>query len=169
MKIRILLGLVLIALCVICTGCLTEPAYQNPNTQEVITPAEKEALPPEAATLYQPVSVAVIDPAVATTVDAGLSTATVVATSLADIYPPAASVLAVLGILGTCWQNLKKRKVVVEKDEVITAFNKVKLGAQITAENIETTIKPIKEVWDDFKAKQSAASANTDATMPDKV
>ena len=103
-------------------------------------------------------------PAVVAQVEGGLEAASSTLQVVKPLIPEpfATGSIAIIGGLAALWQLISKRK-------TITVLDRVKLGAQITADSVDTIIKPSIEVWEKFKARQKSESSNTNAIMPDQL
>ena len=160
MKTKVLLMVLLLA----GGGCLTEPAYWNQVDDVVVTPVEFKQLPPEEQVKYEPVEIQQIDPDVAIKVDAGI-TATQGAVQVIKPFIPepfATGAVAILGGLASLWMTIKQVK-------TKNILDRVKLGAVITAQSIDTVVRPTAEMMNTFRERQKSKSANTNAIMPDEI
>jgi len=154
MKMSILLLAILLV-----AGCTTTASWFKPSTNETITPEQHQQLPPEQQAEYVPVEVSTISPEAKAKGDAAAVVAQGVGTAIDPVLP---GIGALIAALVAVWQtvSLSKTKNVLDR---------VKLGAQITADNIEAVVAPATEIFSSFKNKQKASSSNTNAIMPDKI
>ena len=153
-----------LVLVVMVFGCVTEKAYWDPETSTVISISDYEQLPTAEQEGYVEVEVETIKPEVIDRVDktAAVVEGVVAVTRPVIPEPFATGIVALLVGLVGIWQTVKKRK-------VLDTLDKVKLGAQITADSVDKVVRPATELYVKFASRQKAESANTDAIMPDKL
>lgn len=146
-------------------GCTN--AFWDPETDTIIGKTAYEALTPDEQAKYE--GVQIVDPDIAAKIDAGAAATQGVVTVMKPLIPEpfASGSLAVIAGLIGLWGYVKNAK-------IKTKFDAVKLGALMTAESVETVIKPVAETWTAFKAAQkakelTAIESGKTVIMPDRI
>ncbi len=146
------------------TGCKELPGHYDRISGVLLSQGEFDALEPAEQALYEPVKYKAIDPDIKRKGDAGFALAKrgfeISSPFIPEPYRTGAALL--LGFLTTTWGFLTNRKT---KD----TLDRVKLGAQITADSIDAFVRPSVDLFNNFKDRQTKKSKDTNAIMPDNM
>lgn len=153
-------------------GCETLNAFRHETTGDIIPPEQHQVLPPEQQAEYEPVEVE----QVARNVIEPIQTTVVIAKQVQETYGGLFGLWGELagvaiGILTVGASLLARGKIVKQRDKVQMVLTNVEAGARLTAETVNTVVRPSVELWKQFKAEQDRRrqKAANPIIMPDEV
>jgi len=156
-------------------GCTTSERFTDPKTGEVVSSADVAAMTTEEQAALTVELIREIDERVKSGIDKGLTLSQAALESAKPFVPAPYNYLidALLVGLGGCyglWQRTKKLQIRTDALKLQDWATAIETGALMTAKSINTIVKPVADVWDKFKAEQSAKSDLVPTTiMPDKI